>query len=717
MTARRRLVLAATLLLLLLAARAPLHRATFALPVSNDDAVPLLMARHILQGEPATILWNQPYNGTVDTYLLAPLVLLLDSHTGFRLYEALCGLALIALAMALAGLVAGETAAWAAGLLAAAGTPYMALMAATGPTPNFLMPLLTGLVLLAGLRRLDGRWRSPFAIWATGLVCGLAVWNSALALPALAGIAGGLVLAGARPRLVPAVILGSGLVLGAGPLLVARAIGASAATPVTALRPRWLWLDGLSDLARAAAGLFGVQVPLVVDGPERERLPLALAVLLVAALVALVILGARQRRAWPLVGWALALAAAFAASRRTGADEVRYLFGVTLPALALAGAGVATLFSRARAWAAAALVAAVVVPWFAGHRLLLRHWRDPQHAARVWQVPPLDPVLETLRRAGVRSAYASLQFAARLTLESREEVVASQAWNERIPGDPLRFRDEVDLDPRAAWVLSHHLSRGMPRAGGFRDLMSTLGGSWKEDLPGEFAVFRRFVPPYDEGRPVPRDAMTVEALDGSALGRAVLDRDPGTWWTAPAGLARGGGIALRLAPARRVSALALLVDLDRSPLAVPWVAEVEGTVVASGPARHGLQWVNGVPRAGKQALLVVPLGERGAGRVRIVFQAAGPPLRVAEAFAYGPDEATRADSSAGVAERALAAARAGQWVRAQGLYQQAISAEPERASLFSCFLRASWRALARRRLDVEGLDDGGEELVRARAGS
>jgi hypothetical protein len=38
--------------------------------------------------------------------------------------------------------------------------------------------------------------------------------------------------------------------------------------------------------------------------------------------------------------------------------------------------------------------------------------------------------------------------------------IASQAWNERIPGDPLRFRDEVDLDPNAAWVLSPTLSRG-----------------------------------------------------------------------------------------------------------------------------------------------------------------------------------------------------------------------------------------------------------------
>jgi hypothetical protein len=254
----------------------------------------------------------------------------------------------------------------------------------------------------------------------------------------------------------------------------------------------------------------------------------------------------------------------------------------------------------------------------------------------------------------------------------------------------------------------------MPRAGGFRALLAGLGGSYKEDLPGEFSVFRRFVPPYDEGRPVPREAVAVSTTEGQSLGRAVLDRDAQTGWTAETGLARGAGIAVRVSPPRRLSALALAVDLTRSPLAVPWIAEADGAVVSSGPARHGLQWVNGVPRAGKQALLVVPLGDRRAEEVRIVFQGAGPPLHVAEVFLYGPDEAARADTSAEAAGRGLSAARAGEWGRASGHYLEAIHLEPERASLFACYLRVAWRVPGRRRLDVEGLDDGGPELIAVR---
>jgi hypothetical protein len=682
---------------------------THALPVSNDDAIPLLIARHVLRGELATILWNQPYNGTLDAYLLAPGLLVGSAHAAFRAYEAACGLLLVVLVGLLAGRLAGEAAGWSAALLAAVGTPYMALMAATGPTPNFLVPLLVAVPLLFGLHRLEGRRLAPALVAGLGLLSGVAVWDSALALPALAGASAGLVLAGLRPRPAGLGAFAAGFALGASPLLVARIIGASGASPVTQLRPRWLWADGVAALARATQGLLGLQVPLVVDGPERTALPLLAVIVLALGLVAMLAAGSSSRRSWPLLGWAAALAGAFALSRRTGPDEIRYLFGLVVPVLALAGAGFASLWTRRRA--AGALAAAVVVPWCLGHAILVKTWRDPTHAEKIWQVPPLGPVLSTLERAGVRSAYASLQFAGRLSLESDERVIASQAWNERIPGDPLRFRDEVDLDPRAAWVLSHHLSRGMPRAEGFRDLLQQIGGTWKEDAPGDFVVFRRFGPPYDETRPVVEESMWVGTLDGAPVSAAVLDRNVSTEWRSTLGIARGTGLAVRVAEPRRLSALVLGVDLSPSPLSVPWVCTMDGEVVARGPARYGLQWVGGVPRAGKQALLAVPLGDRRASEVRIIFQDSGPPLGVWEVFLYGPDEPGRPPAGAAAAEQALESARAGDFTVAAGLYAAAVQAEPHRASYHANLLRARGRGAHRRWLDVESLDDGGPDLL------
>jgi hypothetical protein len=714
-TRARRLLAAAGVATLLLAARGPLHRTTHALPVSNDDAIPLLMARHVLRGEPATILWSQPYNGALDAYLLAPGLVLADPHTTFRAYEILCGLALVLLAGGLAACIGGERAGWAAAALAAVGTPYMALMAATGPTPNFLIPVLTGAALLRALASLvtaRGPGLAGAAAW--GLLSGLAIWDSALAVPALCGGFAGLLVAGLRPRLRTAAAFAAGLCAGASPLIVARIVGASASSSVTALRPRWLWLAGLRDVLRAGAGLVGLQVPLVVDGPERAGLPAVALVALALGLGTAVVLGATaSRRTWPLLGWGCALVTAFAFSRRTGGDEVRYLYGVTLPVLALAGVGLARLLARHVAAAAAAFLA-IVVPWLLGERILVRVWRDPAHAAAVWQVPPVEPVLETLRRAGVGSAYASLQFAARLALDSGEEVVASQAWNERIPGDPLRFRDEVDLDPRPAWVLHAHLSRGMPRAARFRELLQEIGGGAHEDRPGEFSVFRAFRPPFDEARPVPVSEVTVTAAEGTPLPPAVQDRDGATAWRSPQGLTRGAGVAVALVRPRRLAGLVLLVPLDPTPLATPWVVEVDGAVVARGPAPFVLQWVDGAPRAGRQALLSVVLPGTSAREVRLLFQDAGPPLEIAELFLYGPDEPEQPAAGQAAAEAALQAARRGDWDEARERYREAARLEPHRAARHAAVARSTWRARHRRLLDVESLDDGGPELVARR---
>ncbi len=700
--------------------RGPLHAVTFSLPVSNADAILLLMSRHILKCELATILWNQPYNGALDAYLLAPGLALGPHHLVFRLYELLCAALLVLLAGLLARRVAGGAAGWAAALLAAWGTPYMGLMTATGPPPNFLMPLVTGFPLLVALRGLE-RDVPPTSVrlwFGAGFVYGLGVWNSSLAIPAFAGMATGLLAAGLRPGRSGLVLL-AGLALGASPLAVARAIGASgstvvtAASAVTAVRPRWLWMSGLSDLAHAKVGLFGLQVPLVVDGPERASLPAPAVVALGLGLVGAIALGAWSRRALPLLGWAAALAGAFALSRRTGPDDLRYLYGLHAPALALAGVGLARAWTLRRPLAVA-LGLAIVVPWGLGERALIRAWSDSAHAVRVWQVPPIDPPLQALARAGVRSAYASLQFAGRITLESRGEVIASQAWNERIPGDPLRFRDEVDLDPQPAWVLHPALSRGMPRSLRFHELVGETGGSAAEEPSGDFVVFREFVPPYDEARPVPATAISVSVLGGPPLPAAVLDRDPATAWTSSEGLGKGSGLAVRVEPARRLSALVLAVDLVRTPLGVPWIVSIDGTIVRSGPARHGLQWVNGALRSGRQALLAIPLEGRVAGELHLVFQGSGPPLTVSEVFAYGPDEPVRPPSGADAAAKAYGAVRAGDWTTAARLYAEAVRAEPDRASYHAALARARWRAGRQRWLDVEGIDDGGPDLVLAR---
>jgi thioredoxin-like negative regulator of GroEL len=87
---------------------------------------------------------------------------------------------------------------------------------------------------------------------------------------------------------------------------------------------------------------------------------------------------------------------------------------------------------------------------------------------------------------------------------------------------------------------------------------------------------------------------------------------------------------------------------------------------------------------------------------------------VSEVFAYGLDEPGRLPSGAEAAAKAYEAARAGDWTTAARLYAEALRAEPDRASYHAALARARWREGRRRWLDVEGIDDGGPDLVLAR---
>ena len=102
-------------------ARGALHVVSFGLPVSNDDAILLLMARALLHGELATTLWNQPYNGALDAYLLAPLLAVLPHHAAYRLYQALGAVLLVLLVFRLARRLGGSAAGWAGAVAAAFG--------------------------------------------------------------------------------------------------------------------------------------------------------------------------------------------------------------------------------------------------------------------------------------------------------------------------------------------------------------------------------------------------------------------------------------------------------------------------------------------------------------------------------------------------------------------------------------------------------------------
>ena len=67
----------------------------------------------------------------------------------------------------------------------------------------------------------------------------------------------------------------------------------------------------------------------------------------------------------------------------------------------------------------------------------------------------------------------------------------------------------------------------MPRAAGFRELVRRLGGSCAEREAGGFVVFNGFQGPYDEGRPVAREELSLATTGGTAARPAGAGSRPG----------------------------------------------------------------------------------------------------------------------------------------------------------------------------------------------
>ena len=280
-------------------------------------------------------------------------------------------------------------------------------MAATGPTPNFLVPLLVCVPLFVGVALgARVRWLSPAAAGRRPFA-GSAVWDSALALPALLGIGAGLLAGGpaaapapvrrvrrrvragrepaarsrapsARPRSSPVTAPAAALALGSTGWRTSRARPPAC----SACRCPWSWTDRSARRcpARSASSLRGRAARgrrlgrLATGGPGRSSVGRG---------------PGGGLRVEPAHG------------RRRGALPVRPR---RCRPLALAGCRPRPRRGCARApGRPCARRSRSSGPGLAGHRRVVRAWRDPAHAARVWEVPPLDPVRDTLRRAGVRA--------------------------------------------------------------------------------------------------------------------------------------------------------------------------------------------------------------------------------------------------------------------------------------------------------------------------
>jgi Dolichyl-phosphate-mannose-protein mannosyltransferase len=618
-TLPRRLALPA-IVLLGVAVRLPLWLVSLRTPVDGDTAIVGLMALH---RSPGPTFWGQPYGSPLDAWVALPFTELLGPTTlALRLPCLLLSLALIPLAFLLARELHRD-AGLPAAFLAACPPAYFVLFAALPPPLYGTTLVLLGTLMLGALKlSVAAGWRAwaGGALW--GAVAGLALWthlmSAAVILPCAVYL-----LWRSRSRalvLLPALVT---LAATSAPWWqrLAHDPSATSVVSVSAGDDPWAHARGLvPQMQRPLLALIGARCPITADDPQNQvELQLVgrlLLVLLYLTVVAASATYARaQPRAWLLLGCLLLPIAAFPFPLRAGPETVRFLSPAWLPLAILSAWSAAVSDRPRRAWT---VVLSVAVWQLLLASQLLAAWRRPETVL----VPDCRPALRLLEERGITRAWASYNTAYCLTYASAERVIASQPWNERFPGQPLPYVDEVRFATHAAWVLMPGADFNLPSDEGFADWVRASGGRTRRTESGGGAVvFDQFVAPFTP---------EVSSLESAGpAGDAELDtraREPPS-----------GAVTFPIDPPQSLGAVTLVSGVAPPGLPSGLIVETSedglafARVARLRESSTDLMWANGHPQARDgMGLISIPLDGRPVAALRLTPAPPGGAWALAE---------------------------------------------------------------------------------------
>lgn len=439
---------------------------------SSDQAVSALMALEIRDhGSHPVFYWGVEYDGSLEPHLLSLAFRVLpETVESYRLVMfALMATSTVLVSLATA-LGFGRRAGLLAGAYLAAGPSFLfyKLLASDGVYASFFMLTAAAVYLTARIVRRTGESGTSPLAFALGVVLGVAWWVSPLSI-VLAGVAaaGAFVERGTWRTPVRAVLLGSGLVLGASPWLVENV-----RTGFASLRSSEMGGADLPQALSQARVLLARGLPILLGGKSpggwETTFPgsAAVSVLLFGGLVAAGAGLARRAPSQParflaLSSTILLLAPAALALSRARTDlrgDPRFLLSSYVGIAVLAGAGLATLAERRTRAGALALAAPLVLLGPLSQLRSPRYGADPQHG----RIDETIALADELDARGIRDLYAGYWTAYRLTFLSRGRVVASP-FGEGAPGPvrDVRAARRVDAAVSPAFILEPGPARSL----------------------------------------------------------------------------------------------------------------------------------------------------------------------------------------------------------------------------------------------------------------
>ena len=494
------------------------------LPVTTDEAITILQAKRIAEGELQWLMFAQPYMIPFEAYAAVALLDLPRNAFGMRALVVVEGLLLLGATLWLIRRMGDRRSTWAGWLMALFPSAYILTNTFGYSLPHNNSAYLLALMGVVGAQQLQRddtghRYRVAWLLW-TGFFCGLAFSNAMLTLTIIIPLML-VVLLNGRIRQIPLTIggLAVGTLLGLAPFLYTKLVFEGSHVGVSQSRDLQGAWDVLTQhlLAFTLPRTLGMGAPVFPDEPVYAfdlgravavfgyTVSVGFAVALIARAVTHLrgLFGGRGLKL-TLVDFALGVwlinLAAFAKSARSAHLDFRYMMPTAL-VLPLALAGFQQMLPRRAARIFLGLVVAYAGFNVASTLKTTSVWAEPDFARTVVNTPDLTHALDILRQNDIRHCYAQHWTAYRINFLTDEAILCSQPYNSRFPTWPLPYKATVDAANPVAYVLTARNRFITPSV--FRSHLQAMGVTCRVEQAGDYEVFLDFQPPANlQGRAV-----------------------------------------------------------------------------------------------------------------------------------------------------------------------------------------------------------------------
>lgn len=524
---------------------------TRVLQPSSDESITMLQAYDIAAGGRPLLFLGQPYLFPLESYLIAPVVHRLPSTAfGARLLPMLCHMAAFLVSLLLLWKTTRGTRPWLGLLYVVIPSSYLLMTQSAYSCPGYASLMLGGLLLLlcadAATRTGRGRGYAAAVLYGTG--AGILFSSHMLALAFIIP-AGLLICFGQAPRRAwpRAAAAAAGLLLGLTPYFLAlhrfpHAYGKVTNTfPFAKLFSR-LWSPTLTTTLPIGLG-FGLSPfpdePIVGSTPfPGSWLGTAYGILLAGLIVWRVYAFIKRwwKQHYPTLELydAVFMAAAaalsiFALSQRATSTSYRYL----LPAIWAFPFMLAPFLSASRRWirwAGRGLFLLLILWNIHSSWQLIQLWRSDGFARQYANIADLYPALDALMQNGHTHVVASYGAAYRIGFMSGGAITAAQPLNERFPGWPTPYKDEVDAANDVAYALTETIRFLKPNI--FERHMRTMGVEARMQEAGAFRIYDQFrlIDPFAHGPWLELTGATLHATHGMETLHGLIDGNLSVPW-------------------------------------------------------------------------------------------------------------------------------------------------------------------------------------------